>query len=1280
MIFGFFMFGEDTMKTEKQNVLRACILTMLLAMPVAGSHASTTIWSNGEPISGEVSVPYGQNGITVDQAEEEVKATGDVTINNNDNSDSWPIIGARRQDHKSFTLDMDGHTLTAGEYGNFINFSGGNDNKVTITNADNIVSNFHKISSIFSWGEGHTISLDAKKNIEFNKIENDNGYSPLFIQNKGSVLSLSAGKDVVVTNGSMSFIIELKKEGTANIHADHDVILNQEYGQNPKYGKNQMIHSENQSQVSISADNDIRFNNKGVNRVVFGKEKGEVNFKAGNDIIYNNQTENANPVHVLESGSKASIDAGHDIILKDVPSVNMFDLKGGSSVTVGAVNDISVSTKSGQAVRLIDTDESSTADITAGHDMTLDIGVAAPVVYAKGRVNLKAGNDMLLSTTGADSLALSIANLYADGGKANITAEATAGTLTISNKGAVGAYADNGGSITLGGKVVMNTADGAVVTDGGKIIFTGPSLTLKSSTVGLTADNGNITLDGTAAIEAVDGAIAQNGGTLLVKGPLTIGSTEIGLIADDDNSNITVDGGAVLDGADGVLAENGGTILFNGPLKLTSTATGLTADEGSITIDGAAVLTAADGAIAEYGGTILFNGPLTLTSTATGLMADDSIITVGGEAALNGADGAVAQNGGTILFNGPLTLTSTATGLMADDSDITVEREAALNGADGAIAQNGGTILFNGPLTIHSTATGLTADGSNITVDGDAVLDTADGATAENEGTILFNGPLTIRSSGTALHAVDGGVIDASAADAGKYIEGNIVADGGRVSLELNKAGSYLTGTTTVSDGAGLARAAYRNRAADGADDSTDGTLELTLQNGTVWNVTGDSSLTSLTNNGTVNMKDSSRTGQQLTVNTLSGEGTLAMDLDWLSNQGAKSATANSDYVTVTDSATGTQTVVADSSAMNLDKMTVNDRLYIASLHNSDAVLTSSIQGRIAHKGHLYDPVIGLTHETTDGMTDWYFTAVDRAESNVVPAADVQNRALFDLATHMDTLNKRLGEARYAAGENSGMWARWNYRNLGRDSYDGHGNRFELGYDAPVNGDDGSLLRQGLSFSYLNSRTSFDEGNGKYKGYTGSLYRTWFGQSGHYLDVVGRIGKINGEGTTRLFDGDESKNSFGTWYQQASVEWGRKKVLNDAWYIEPQSQLQYTHINGHDFRTNDGVGQDFDSVHSFIGRLGFRLGRDIDANKAWYFKADILHEFAGNRTFNLTSVDGLERLRFDKTDHDTWYDIGAGITAEFSNDRSLWLEFERNFNGSYDNEWELNAGMTWRFH
>ena len=582
--------------------------------------------------------------------------------------------------------------------------------------------------------------------------------------------------------------------------------------------------------------------------------------------------------------------------------------------------------------------------------------------------------------------------------------------------------------------------------------------------------------------------------------------------------------------------------------------------------------------------------------------------------------------------------------------------------------------VIDGTLSISNDgAVGAYADnGGSITLEGPVVMDVGTGAAAANDGTILFKGPLTLHSTDTVLRAVDGGVIHADAADTEKYIDGNIVAQGGTVSIDLNKVGSYLTGTTSVSDGTASERAAVA--------DSRTGTLNLTLGNGTVWNVTGDSSLTNLTNNGVVNMTDSSRTGQEVTAKTLSGTGTLAMDLDWLSNQGTKGATANSDYLKVTDSATGTQALVSDPTVMNLDKMAVNDRLYVAELNNSDAVLTSSIQQRNVNKGHLYDYLIGLTHETTGDTTDWYFGSVGTVESNVVPAAAVQNRTLFDLATNMDTLNKRLGEARYADGEDSGMWARWTYRHLGRDSYDGHSNRFELGFDGVDQRDDGSTLRQGLSFSYLKSQTSFDEGNGKYKGYTGSFYRTWLGQKGHYLDVVGRIGKINGEGTTRLFDGDESKSSFGTWYQQASVEWGRKKALNNRWYIEPQSQLQYTHINGYDFRTNDGVGHDFDSVHSFIGRLGFRLGKDLDAHTSWYFKADILHEFAGNRTFDLSSVDGLERLRFDKTDHDTWYDVGAGITAELSHDRSLWSEFERTFNGSYGRDWELNAGMTWRFH
>ncbi len=1044
----------------KRKVLRACILTMLMAMPAAGvCSASYYPWTDENDIGGTYEIKGRKHAISFDESEKTVQAKDDVIISNEAAADMEPdgntraIILIKGGSDRSFTFDMNGKSLTAGDYGSFINLTDGNKNSIKIKDAWDITATTHKANLIYASGSGHDISLEAGNDILFGKKRSDSRAPLISIDGQGNTLSLSAARDIVMTNENPTNILRLQNGSKATVSAGRDLLFSQ-----TQTDSSVTLGAEINTQLEVAAGNDIIFNNEGQRNIIYSNQS-QVSVEAGHDIIYNHKHPGGFPVNYFASGTEASIRAGHDLIMDSVRSTNLFNVLDKSSVKVAADNDVffhvenlssitnvasssnsSFSLKSrdfiSNAQRTLRTYDDSQIDIhvnrdikfitpgidvgtsmiqafrngianvMADRDMILAINVAAPNVQVAsegGGANLTAGRDMILSTVGKDGGNPLESNLYADNG--TITAKVIDGTLSISNDGAVGAYADNGGSITLEGPVVM---------------------------------------------------------------------------------------------------------------------------------------------------------------------------------------------------------------------------------------------------------------------------DVGTGAAAANDGTILFKGPLTLHSTDTVLRAVDGGVIHADAADTEKYIDGNIVAQGGTVSIDLNKVGSYLTGTTSVSDGTASERAAVA--------DSRTGTLNLTLGNGTVWNVTGDSSLTNLTNNGVVNMTDSSRTGQEVTAKTLSGTGTLAMDLDWLSNQGTKGATANSDYLKVTDSATGTQALVSDPTVMNLDKMAVNDRLYVAELNNSDAVLTSSIQQRNVNKGHLYDYLIGLTHETTGDTTDWYFGSVGTVESNVVPAAAVQNRTLFDLATNMDTLNKRLGEARYADGEDSGMWARWTYRHLGRDSYDGHSNRFELGFDGVDQRDDGSTLRQGLSFSYLKSQTSFDEGNGKYKGYTGSFYRTWLGQKGHYLDVVGRIGKINGEGTTRLFDGDESKSSFGTWYQQASVEWGRKKALNNRWYIEPQSQLQYTHINGYDFRTNDGVGHDFDSVHSFIGRLGFRLGKDLDAHTSWYFKADILHEFAGNRTFDLSSVDGLERLRFDKTDHDTWYDVGAGITAELSHDRSLWFEFERTFNGSYGRDWELNAGMTWRFH
>mgnify|MGYP000230550002 CR=1 FL=1 len=688
------------------------------------------------------------------------------------------------------------------------------------------------------------------------------------------------------------------------------------------------------------------------------------------------------------------------------------------------------------------------------------------------------------------------------------------------------------------------------------------------------------------------------------------------------------------------------------------------------------------------------------------------------------------QNGNINLTAGSITVENEgATAAYADYyGNINFNGSTVINGAGtGASAVSSGKINFNGDTIMSGVGIGASAESdldpwaedlSKITFDGDVVMARAEtGASAKYNSDVVFNKGLAIDAQDNAFYTESAGRIQALTSGVDKVIKGNMQALNGQIDVLLDTAESSFTGKTDVQNIEKVFswddEEEYDDEDVDvdidvaDDEDSDDGDdwevpfidetprINLTLQNGAVWNVTGDSSLTNLANDAFVNLSDANRTGTGLTAQTLSGTGTIAMDLDWNSNGGAKEKTANSDYLTVTDSATGTQALVTDKASMHLDAMGVDDRLYFATLANSDAVFTSPITQRNVQKGHLYDYIIGIDSETTtdttdaaetmadraaaDTTTNWFFGTIGYTESPAVETGRINSNIMYDLATDVDTLNKRMGDVRNMNINPDGWWARTTYTHQDRDSYSGHSNRFELGKDFVTSRDDGSVVHQGAVFTYLRSSDSFDNGNGKYKRYSGSIYHTWLGNNGQYVDVVGRMGKVMGNSHTFLINDTQSDSSFGTWYQQASVETGKTYDLEDSWYFEPQAQLQYTHMNSKSYTSSDGINHDLDSVNSFIGRLGFRLGQRINDKTSWYVKGDILHEFSGDGGIQLTSANGLERIDYNRDGKDTWYDLGAGLTAELSPVSSLWFEFERKFSGTYSNDWEFNGGISWKF-
>ncbi|WP_172981013.1 autotransporter outer membrane beta-barrel domain-containing protein [Megasphaera massiliensis] len=719
---------------------------------------------------------------------------------------------------------------------------------------------------------------------------------------------------------------------------------------------------------------------------------------------------------------------------------------------------------------------------------------------------------------------------------------------------------------------------------------------------------------------------------------------------------------------------------FQSLIRLQGGTIDLTAGEGILLDNKGAIAV-----LSEYYGEVNFNG----------------------KTAINGAGiGAFAPGGGIINFNGNTVMSQVGTGASASES--------------GTINFNGNTVMSQvdiGALT-ETDSDPWAEELTKINFEDDVVIDQAEtGVSASYNSDIVFNKGLSIDAKDNAFYTESAGRIQALATGEDKVIKGNMQALNGQIDVLLDTEKSSFTGATELQKIEKVYSWDDEEYEDDDIiyddeedwDDEDDGddwempyveetpTINLTLKNGAVWNVTGDSTLTNLENDSFVNLSNTDRTGTSLTAQTLSGTGTMVMDLDWNSNGGAKEKTDNSDYLNVTESATGTQALVTDKASMHLDAMGVDDRLYFATLTNSDAVFTSPITQRNVQKGHLYDYIIGINSETTattdtsdtaetvadraavDTTTDWFFGTIGYTESPIVETGRINSQIMYDLVTDVDTLNKRMGDVRHMNTDPDGWWARTTYTHQDRDSYSGHSNRFELGKDFVMTRSDGSTVHQGTVFTYLRSTDSFADGNGKYNRYSGALYHTWLGNDGRYVDFVGRIGKVMGNSHTFLVNGDQSDSSFGTWYQQASVETGRNYDLKDGWYFEPQAQLQYTHMNSKSYTSSDGINHDLDSVNSFIGRLGFRLGQNINEKTSWYVKGDILHEFSGDGGIMLTSSNGLERINYSRDGKDTWYDLGAGLTTELSPASSLWFEFERKFSGTYSNDWEFNGGIAWKF-
>ena len=858
------------------------------------------------------------------------------------------------------------------------------------------------------------------------------------------------------------------------------------------------------------------------------------------------------------------------------------------------------------------------------------------------------------------------------------------GSQTISSGGNGTVVTMNSGwqNIDYGGTGTINTMSGGqqTVKSGGA----GTVVTMNSG-------HQNILVGGTGMISTMSGGTqtVSNMGTGIVStlnGEQRISSGGMGIVSTLSGGLQDIDYGGT--GTVDVIEDGGLQIISSGGTGTVSTML----DGRQIMIDGMGTIdTMSGGKQSISGGTgmidTMFGGTQVMSSGGTGTI---NTMNSGLQWLFSGGTGTIdvmhdglqdIRSGGTGTINtmngGGQDIVSGATGTI-DTMNGGLQNTTL--GCSGTIyTMNGGTqqIWNGGTATIAAMSGGTQyisggATGTVSTMNG-GIQDVQDGGTALD----------TVIAGGTQLVSI-GAVVSGATLSAGiqQVYDGNGLHD-------ITFAG----GTQAVMSGAavsGMQVAAGQQRVENGGtaintEIGTDGSLQLssggivsslTLTSGSLEleNIDGGSFTVSGTltaNNATVDMTDSSiKRGvpsvayETLTIDKLSGSGTtFVMDTDLAGE-------TNSDKITITDADTNATHYVQIKDLSKLNGVEVTGAHQQLLITDNSGKLT--FEGKEFNAGGLWDVDPTLAKQGND----WYLTKLEKTANN-------DTRVLLDAADNSyalwrntnDSLRSRLGALASGSEQSDGIWARTQAGRFSGDNYEGRYNLYQLGFVQAAD----SQSVYGAAVDYGDGTGSYNNGSGKDKLKSFSLYGVWTGANGAYTNVTARYGMVSTD--LESYGDYPDKAEYKQHAYSVSVEYGKRFELEKGFFIEPNAQFTLGRLGSIDYTTDRGANGYIEGMNSAIGRIGFVMGQKITGDSDIYLKADLLHEFAGERDLQLTSdVGGTSDMLTKHNDYgDTWFELGLGANIKVSKTASIYGEIERGFGGDINKKWSVNGGVRFTF-
>ena len=319
---------------------------------------------------------------------------------------------------------------------------------------------------------------------------------------------------------------------------------------------------------------------------------------------------------------------------------------------------------------------------------------------------------------------------------------------------------------------------------------------------------------------------------------------------------------------------------------------------------------------------------------------------------------------------------------------------------------------------------------------------------------------------------------------------------------------------------------------------------------------------------------------------------------------------------------------------------------------------------------------VGVTSTVEEGMYNDGFRideegATTSTGPNSVMQSTLELAAAAPLAINrilMNDVRKRLGDIRTSQGK-SGVWARYDGGRLsGSAGLENDFHTIQVGVDTvPTAG----APRFGVAFSYTMSDADYRRGKADMDVYSLAAYGLWMGENGQFADVVARLGTAK---TDMTVDGNK-KGSMDNIVTALSGEFGWRFDLSKSFYLEPQVELAYTHVDADVLPLSDGSTYRFDDADSLMGRAGFAFGMRCPENGSTaYLRVSAVHEFLGDN-----AVIGGNGKVYDIDGKDTWVEYGLGANFNLTDSTYVWADVERTSGGYLDEDWRATVGVRHAF-